>query len=162
MKHEFDGNQPTTHIWVIDDDPDCCMLIRDALVSVEREWDVNDINDSAAALAALHSAAEQASSRPDIILLDVNMPHGSGLDVLAGIREDPLLADIPVVMLTATTDPAIQARAMELGAQQFCSKPMSADAFRRVVVTAVKHSLRVVRKGQFNPGAWREGKVDEQ
>jgi putative two-component system response regulator len=61
---------------------------------------------------------------PDVVLLDVVMPHVSGLDLLAAIRSDPHLAHLPVLMLTALEDRDIKLKALELGATDFLAKPV--------------------------------------
>jgi len=59
---------------------------------------------------------------PEAIVLDVNLPDGSGLDLLARMKEDPAVAGIPVVMLTGQDDMERAARGMELGARGFLPK----------------------------------------
>jgi len=63
--------------------------------------------------------------RPDLILLDMMMPGRSGLDVLAELRGDPALAEIPVIMLTARTQAADRETAARAGADRFLAKPFS-------------------------------------
>src|SRR5580704_4586183 len=62
--------------------------------------------------------------RPDLLLLDIMMPHVSGLDVLAALRSDPDFANLPVVVLTASNDQQIKRRALELAANDFLAKPV--------------------------------------
>ncbi len=69
-------------------------------------------------------ALEQARRvQPDVILLDMMMPIKSGVDVLAELRGDPALAEIPVIMLTARTQAADREAAALLGATRFLPKP---------------------------------------
>ncbi|MBA3365773.1 MAG: response regulator [Actinobacteria bacterium] len=62
---------------------------------------------------------------PDLIVLDMMMPGRSGLEILAEIRQDPPLADTPVLMLTARTQVSDRQAAAELGADRFLAKPFS-------------------------------------
>jgi putative two-component system response regulator len=62
--------------------------------------------------------------KPDLVLLDIVMPKVSGLDILAQVRETPEFGNLPVVILTASTDPATKLSALELGATDFLSKPV--------------------------------------
>ena len=62
--------------------------------------------------------------RPDVLLLDINMPHVSGLEVLREISNHPTLSHIPVLILTAATDPEIKREALDLGANDFLKKPV--------------------------------------
>ena len=71
---------------------------------------------------ALRCARER---RPDLILLDMMMPGRSGLHVLAELRSDAKLADVPVIMLTARTQAADRETAARAGADRFLAKPFS-------------------------------------
>lgn len=66
-------------------------------------------------------------SEPDVLLLDINMPEVSGLDILRVVGLDPALQHIPVLVLTAATDPAIRREALDLGASDFLTKPVEPD-----------------------------------
>jgi len=68
-----------------------------------------------------------ARHKPDILLLDLNMPHVSGLEILSGIRANSDLQHLPVVILTASTDTETKLKALELGASDFLSKPVDAS-----------------------------------
>ncbi len=62
--------------------------------------------------------------RPDVVLLDINMPEVSGLDILTEMREDLELRRIPVIVLTAATDPDIKLKSLRLGASEILAKPV--------------------------------------
>lgn len=72
-------------------------------------------------------ALETLAREPDIqlVLLDLMMPHLSGLDVLAAIRADPRHADLPCIILTAAGQEAQHLRAREMGVNEFLTKPFS-------------------------------------
>ncbi|MEK6975767.1 MAG: response regulator [Candidatus Thermoplasmatota archaeon] len=74
-----------------------------------------------------------AAPRPDLILLDVNMPGKSGLDVLAEIKGDPALRGIPTVMLTSSREERDVARAYDLQANGYVQKPVDFDDFMAVM-----------------------------
>ena len=61
---------------------------------------------------------------PDVLFLDIQMPGISGLDILAAIRANPSTANLPVIILTATSDQAAKAKALELGANDLLRKPL--------------------------------------
>ena len=73
------------------------------------------------------------SARPDLIVLDLMLPSGSGLDVLRELRADPELATTPVVMLTTRTRAADREAAAAAGADRFLAKPFSPQELVRVV-----------------------------
>jgi two-component system alkaline phosphatase synthesis response regulator PhoP len=85
--------------------------------------------------------------RPDLIVLDLMLPGGiDGLDVCRRVRRDPGLADIPIVMLTARDEEADKLIGLELGADDYVTKPFSP----REVVARVKAVLRRAQ-GDFQP-----------
>ena len=65
--------------------------------------------------------------RPDVVLLDLNMPEVSGFDILAQVRAHPDVQHIPVLMLTASDDAASKLQALELGATDFLAKPVNSS-----------------------------------
>ncbi|MGI9430101.1 MAG: HD domain-containing phosphohydrolase [Bythopirellula sp.] len=77
--------------------------------------------DSTSALALMWD------NLPDLVLLDVMMPHISGLDLLRLMRSDSMLAKIPVIIVTASDDAKVKLQALELGATDFLSKPVDAS-----------------------------------
>ena len=149
-------------VWVVDDDPDCRALVRDAIATATPDWQVSEFSNGLEALRRLHGAAGDDAQRPDLIVLDVDMPGPSGLDVLRAAKADPALADIPVVLLTGSANESLRAASMKIGAAECYAKPASAARFRQTVLTAVQHCLRVGKAGQFNRAAWREDKRDGQ
>ena len=64
------------------------------------------------------------TEQPDILLLDIHMPEISGLDILRVMGLDPVLQHIPVLILTAATDPKVRKKALDLGASDFLAKPI--------------------------------------
>lgn len=62
--------------------------------------------------------------RPSVLLLDLSMPHVSGLQILDAMRQDAELRHLPVIVLTSTTDPAVKLQALSQGAMDFLSKPV--------------------------------------
>jgi CheY-like chemotaxis protein len=87
------------------------------------------LDDGALALAELQSAA----ALPDLILLDINMAGLSGFDVLRAVKSDGRLRHIPVVMLTSSALDSDVARAYELGASGYISKPSYLHDVRAVL-----------------------------
>jgi CheY-like chemotaxis protein/two-component sensor histidine kinase len=62
--------------------------------------------------------------RPDVLLLDLIMPHIDGLEILAAVRADPVFGKLPVIILTSSEDEVMKLRALELGANEFLAKPV--------------------------------------
>jgi CheY-like chemotaxis protein len=112
-------------VLVVDDEPDVLLLCR---VNLEFEgYEVIEAADGEEAMERVRSA------RPDVVLLDVMMPKMDGWQVLAAIKEDPELADIPVVMLTAKVQDQDQIRGWSQGAADYITKPFSPLALSQVL-----------------------------
>jgi diguanylate cyclase (GGDEF)-like protein len=117
---------------VADDEVDARMVLEQLL---EPDYEVIGAGDGQAALEA--ASAEQ----PDLILLDLNMPRLDGLQVLERLRADPDTAEIPVILVSARTEPALKARALDLGAVDYLQKPYAVRELR----ARVERTLRLVR-----------------
>ena len=88
---------------MIDDNPTDVLLIKEAFAICEANSEVHVAEDGVYALEFLHRQGEYAHApRPDIILLDLNMPRKSGLEVLAELKSDPGLKAIPVIIYTSS------------------------------------------------------------
>jgi DNA-binding response OmpR family regulator len=74
--------------------------------------------------------------RPALLLLDLNLPDGTGFEVLAAVRADPALAPSPVFILSADATEQTTARARELGADRFITKPFNLKEFVALVEEA--------------------------
>lgn len=77
---------------------------------------------------------------PDLLLLDVNLPDGDGFDILGRMRRHRKLALLPVVMLTARTDPEDVRRGLELGADGYVTKPYSKNILSQTIRSVLKHA----------------------
>ena len=77
---------------------------------------------------------------PDLLLLDVNLPDGDGFDILGRIRRHRKLALLPVVMLTARTDPVDVRRGLDSGADGYITKPYSRKILAQIIRSVLKHA----------------------
>jgi two-component system alkaline phosphatase synthesis response regulator PhoP len=114
-------------ILVVDDEPRIATLVRDYLEHAGFAVLVAGDGRNALALAR--------SRRPDLVVLDLGLPGLDGLDVARTLRRD---SDVPILMLTARTDEADRIAGLELGADDYVSKPFSP----REVVARVRAILR--------------------
>ncbi len=87
--------------------------------------------------SSIPAIAMMTAEKPDIILLDIMMPDVSGLDILRQMRRDPVLANIPVVVVTAKSMPADIKNGMEAGASTYLTKPVGFLELKE----AVEHAL---------------------
>ncbi len=76
------------------------------------------------AVDGLEALAQAASQRPDVVLMDMDLPVMNGWDATRRLRQDPAIRDIPVIALTAHALPADRERAMEAGCDAYQSKPV--------------------------------------
>ena len=115
-------------ILVAEDNPGDVLLLREALRHSQVACELIVAEDGEKAFQLLEKAASLAqSSRPDLIVLDVNLPKRSGKDVLRWVRSKPELAAIPVVLLTSSASPDDKAEAMLLGANLYVQKSSNLD-----------------------------------
>jgi len=120
----------TAKIMIVDDEPLNVMTFRQHLKMEGYERFVTT-SDAREALHLLRS------ERPDVLLLDIRMPEVSGLDILRVAGLDPVLQHIPVLILTAASDPATRKQALDLGASDFLQKPIDPNELLPRVRNAV-------------------------
>ena len=120
--------QNTLHILLVEDNAADVRLTREALDESGHPYTLSVAADGVRALEYLHTV-----KRPDIILLDWNLPRMNGQEVLREIKADPELRMIPVVVLTTSRAQDDIARAYELQANCFISKPVDVLQFFRVI-----------------------------
>jgi CheY-like chemotaxis protein len=135
--------QPVT-ILLVDDDPDCRQLIRDAIEQGKLDNPVHEVCSGEEALAFLNRQGAYASApRPGLIYLDIEMPGMNGQETLRAIRRDPRFADVAVVMMTGVTDDEQKRQAMAGGANSYTNKPTDALTFMQTVVQSTNYWLRI-------------------
>jgi DNA-binding response OmpR family regulator len=124
-----------SRILLIEDDADIALSLR---VALERDgtYQVRVAGDVPEGLAAIRA------DPPELVLLDLNLPGGDGLDVCRALRADPALAEIPIIVVTARVDEASTITGLELGADDYVTKPFSV----REVVARVGAVLRRVQR----------------
>jgi len=131
-------------ILLVDDDPDCRLLVRDAIVRTSLPVDVHEVVNGREALEYLHRRGKYAGApRPGLIYLDIEMPEMSGREALKAIKSDPDLKDIVVVMLTGMDNDEEMRLAATNGANSYTVKPVTPAAFLRFMLETTNYWLRV-------------------
>lgn len=121
-------------ILLVDDNDDDILLLQESLEGFPAVRVAQVVRDGEEALEYLRSVGRHAgSTRPGLVLLDINMPRKNGFEVLTEMKADPALRGIPVVMLTTSNRETDVLQAYHNGACSFISKPISFD---RLVVMA--------------------------
>jgi CheY-like chemotaxis protein len=133
-------------ILLVEDSPADVDLTREALEDAKVHNNLNVVNDGVEALAFLRrEGAYAAAPRPDLILLDLNLPKKDGREVLAEIKTDPVLRRIPVGILTTSQAEQDSVKSYDLHANCYISKPVDLDAFVEVVRSIEGFWLAIVR-----------------
>lgn len=121
-------------VLLVEDNPGDVRLTREALKEGKVHNNLHVAPDGVEALAFLRREGRYADAvRPDLILLDLNLPRKGGREVLEEIKGDPALRHIPVVILTSSQAEQDIARAYDLHANCYISKPVDLDQFITVV-----------------------------
>jgi len=132
-------------ILMVEDDPGDVRLTREALKGSKVLHSLNVVEDGVAALDYLRKVAPyQDAVRPDIVLLDLNLPRKDGREVLSAMKQDAALKTIPVVILTTSQAEEDVLRAYNLNANCYVTKPVDFDQFMRIVRTIEDFWLNVV------------------
>ena len=121
-------------VLLVEDNPADARLMREALRGAKVESQISVVTDGAQALEFLKQQGKYENApRPDMIILDLNLPKKDGREVLAEIKKDPDLMLIPVAVLTTSQAHQDIIKAYKLHANCYITKPMELDQFARVV-----------------------------
>jgi len=132
-------------ILLVEDNPADIALTKRALKSGKVPHNVHVAKDGADALAFLHDVEYDQAPRPDLILLDLNMPRVSGQEVLEKIKSNEKLASIPVVVLTTSKDEGDIEETYKLHANSFITKPVDWQEFMNVARLVEEYWFSVVK-----------------
>ncbi len=120
------ANRPY-RVLVVEDNPTDVLLIEEALGEHEVWHEMVVLQDGEEAFQYVKHVAE--NSKPDLIILDLNLPKRDGFGVLNEYRASPTLSFVPIVILTSSDSPADRLRAKRIGVNAFLQKPMTLEDF---------------------------------
>jgi CheY-like chemotaxis protein len=133
-------------ILLVEDDPGDVLITREAFAENKVRNQLSVVSDGEAALAFLRREGDFVSApRPDLILLDLNLPRKSGHEILAEVKSDANLQRIPVVILTTSDAEEDILRSYDLHANAYITKPVDFDRFLSVVREIDDFFVTVVR-----------------
>ena len=145
MNHDSNDWHPI-EILLVEDNPGDVDLTREALEGAKVRNRLHVAEDGEAAIEFLYQRGEFAGRpRPDLILLDLNLPKKDGRQVLKEIKADPTLAGIPVVVLTTSEAEEDILRSYQLHANCFITKPVNFQQFLKVIKAIEDFWLTVVK-----------------
>ena len=129
-----DGVGMPIHILLVEDSPGDVRLTQEAFRAANSAIQMHLVSDGVEAMALLrHQGAHTQAVRPDLILLDLNLPKMDGREVLAQIKSDDSLKTIPTLILTTSDAEVDIARSYQLHANCYLTKPAQWDAFDSLV-----------------------------
>jgi CheY-like chemotaxis protein len=127
-------NADLISVLLVDDDPGDVLLVKEAFEDHKVGNLLSVVSDGVEALSYVRGEGSYANvARPDLVLLDLNLPRKSGIEVLEEIKRDPALATILVVVLTTSEAEEDIVRAYKLHANAYITKPVDFDQFTRIV-----------------------------
>ena len=133
-------------ILLVEDNPGDARLARESLKDSKIRNSLSHVKDGVEALAFLRQQGDYAAApRPDLILLDLNLPRKDGRQVLAEIKQDSDLKHIPVVILTISKDEEDVLKSYSLHANCYITKPIDLGQFMKVVKSIEDFWLTIVK-----------------
>jgi CheY-like chemotaxis protein len=133
-------------VLLVEDDPGDVLMTREALADSKLLNTLHVVDNGEEAIAFLRRENSHADApRPDLILLDLNLPRVDGREVLSIVKNDPALRQIPVVILTTSDAEEDVLRSYDLHANAYVTKPVDFEAFVDVIRQIDDFFLSVVR-----------------
>jgi two-component system, chemotaxis family, response regulator Rcp1 len=139
-------NSKPIEILLVEDSLGDIRLIREALVEAKVRNTMQVVNDGVEAMALLHREDPYTQAiRPDLILLDLNLPRKNGFEVLREVKADRSLKRIPVVVLTTSQAEQDIVKSYDLYANAYISKPVDLDQFLSILKVIENFWLEIVK-----------------
>lgn len=133
-------------VLLVEDDPGDVLLIKEAFEFNKVHNNLNVVSDGEQALAYLRRQGPHTEAlRPDLVLLDLNLPRKDGREVLAEVKQDPDLRTIPIVVLTTSEAEEDVLKSYQLHANAYVTKPVDFERFVSIVRQIDDFFVSVVR-----------------
>ena len=144
MTQPLPGRQ--IEVLLVEDDPGDVLMTKEAFEHYKLSNTLHVVTDGVEAMDYLRRQGEHTDApRPDLVLLDLNLPRMDGREVLQAIKSDPELASIPVVVLTTSEAEEDVLRSYSLHANAYVTKPVDFERFIQVVRQIDEFFVTVVR-----------------
>lgn len=139
-------NKNLFDILLVEDNAADILLLEEALADIAVKINLHVVNNGEEAISYLQQVEPfKAAIRPDLILLDLNLPKKNGFEVLEEIKQDSKLQQIPVVILSTSQAPEDVSRSYQLHANCYISKPSDLGRFMAVINSIFGFWLSTVR-----------------
>jgi CheY-like chemotaxis protein len=139
-------NADLISVLLVEDDPGDVLLIREAFVDYKVGNILSVVSDGVEAMRFVRGEGDYTGrERPDLVLLDLNLPRKSGAEVLAEIKGDPELSTIPVIVLTTSEAEEDVLRSYKSHANAYITKPVDFDRFKEIVHQIDEFFIGIVR-----------------
>jgi CheY-like chemotaxis protein len=147
-------NADLISVLLVEDDPGDVLLIREAFADYKVGNVLSIVSDGVEAMRFVRREGEYADrERPDLVLLDLNLPRKSGAEVLAEIKGDSELSTIPVIVLTTSEAEEDVLRSYKMHANAYITKPVDFDRFREIVHQIDDFFIGIVKLPPRRPAA---------
>jgi len=147
-------NADLISVLLVEDDPGDVLLIREAFADYKVGNVLSVVSDGVEAMRFVRREGEYADrERPDLVLLDLNLPRKSGAEVLAEIKGDPELSMIPVIVLTTSEAEEDVLRSYKMHANAYITKPVDFDRFKEIVHQIDDFFIGIVKLPPRHPAA---------
>ena len=121
------------NVLLVEDNPPDVMLVRKALLEHGLEFTLYAHSDAEQALAFIDRMGEAGDAPcPDVVLLDLNVPKGDGVELLNAVRNSPKCPDVPIIVISSSSAPQDHARMAQGGATRYFCKPIDLDQFLKL------------------------------
>jgi CheY-like chemotaxis protein len=141
------GTGTTYEVLIVDDEPGDVELVRLALAAGPFHCNATVAANGEEAMKAMRQQPPyQSKARPDLVLLDLNMPQKGGKEVLSEMKADPALAAIPVVVLTTSDVERDIVASYRLGAAGYLAKPIDTETLFKAIRGITEYWFSVVRR----------------
>jgi two-component system response regulator len=138
------GDSRPVQILLVEDNPADARLTQEAIRDTEFRYQLHLAEDGEEAMEFLYQEGEFADApRPDLILLDLNLPGMDGREVLAEIKSDESLGSIPVVVLTTSTAQQDLLYSYGLRANSYVNKPIDRDRFNDMIKSVMEYWINI-------------------
>lgn len=126
-------NRTNASILIVEDNPDHAELIEGTIRDCEPGIRILNLKNGEEALQHLGILKAQNAPAPDLIFMDIKMPRMNGIETLIALKQDIYMRDIPVIMLSTSTNESEMRICLKSGAEVYLAKPLQAETFKQQI-----------------------------